>query len=60
MDGDRIVAGSDIHKDSIYLCIMRQDGAILLLKDAQWIAECLLKSLIRESFVPELVVQDMR
>ncbi len=29
-------------------------------KDAQWIAECLLKNLIRGSFVPEPVVQGMR
>lgn len=125
MDGNRIVAGLDVHKDSIYLCIMRQDEAILLqktygtltpqlqamcdemvshgvqeaamestatywmpvwsvlakamslklvnpyfikqlpgrksdVKDAQWIAECLLKNLIRGSFVPDPVVQDMR
>nr|WP_234819857.1 IS110 family transposase [Bacteroides zoogleoformans] len=30
------------------------------MKDAQWIAECLLKHLIRGSFVPEKTVQDMR
>ena len=30
------------------------------IKDAQWIAECLLKNLIRGSFVPETIVQDMR
>jgi len=29
-------------------------------KDAAWIAECLLKNLIKGSFVPEPVVQDMR
>ena len=29
-------------------------------KDAQWIAECLLKNLIKGSFVPEPVVQEMR
>lgn len=29
-------------------------------RDAQWIAECLLKNLIKGSFVPEPVVQDMR
>ena len=29
-------------------------------KDAQWIAECLLKNLIRGSFVPDKRVQDMR
>lgn len=29
-------------------------------KDAQWIAECQLKGLIRKSFVPEPLVQDMR
>lgn len=121
----RIVAGLDVHKDSIYLCIMRQDEAVLLqktygtltpelqtmcdemvaygveeaamestatywmpvwgvlskamklklvnpyfikqlpgrksdVKDAQWIAECLLKNLIKGSFVPEPIVQDMR
>lgn len=125
MDSRRIVAGLDVHKDSIYLCIMRQDESILLqktygtltpelhsmceemvsygveeaamestatywmpvwgvlvksmklklvnpyfikqlpgrksdVKDAQWIAECLLKNLIKASFVPEPVVQDMR
>lgn len=125
MSKDRIVAGLDVHKDSIYLCIMRQDEAILLqktygtltpqlqemrdemvangvqeaamestatywmpvwsvlvkamslklvnpyfikqlpgrksdVKDAQWIAECLLKNLIHGSFVPDPVVQDMR
>ena len=30
------------------------------IKDAQWIAECLLKNLIKGSFVPESIVQDMR
>ena len=29
-------------------------------RDAQWIAECQLKNLIRKSFVPEPIVQDMR
>jgi len=29
-------------------------------KDAQWIAECQLKNLIKGSFVPEPIVQDMR
>lgn len=29
-------------------------------KDARWIAECLLKNLIKGSFVPDPVVQDMR
>lgn len=29
-------------------------------KDAQWIAECLQKDLIRGSFVPDSIVQDMR
>ena len=28
-------------------------------KDAQWIAECVLKNLIKASFVPSPVVQDM-
>ena len=125
MDRERIVAGLDVHKDTIYLCIMRQDEAIIFektygtltpeldemcrdmlsrgvteaamestavywvpvwnalcksmglklvnpyfikqlpgrksdVKDAQWIAECLLKNLIRGSFVPDPVVQDMR
>ncbi len=125
MDKNRIVAGLDIHKDSIYLCIMGHDEAIIFqktyrvltpelrqmcsdmvergvteaamestavywvpvwnelcesmelklvnpffikqlpgkksdVKDAQWIAECLLKNLIRGSFVPEPAVQDMR
>lgn len=125
MDRNRTVAGLDVHKDSIYLCIMGHDEAIIFektygaltpdlrqmcqdmvdrgvseaamestavywvpvwnelcgsmelklvtpyfikqlpgrksdVKDAQWIAECLLKNLIRGSFVPEPVVQDMR
>lgn len=125
MDRNRTVAGLDVHKDSIYLCIMQQGGSIIFektygvltpelrqmcldmlergvteaamestaiywvpvwnelcgsmdlklvnpyfikqlpgrksdVKDAQWIAECLLKDLIRGSFVPEPIVQDMR
>ncbi len=125
MDRNRIVAGLDVHKDSIFLCIMRHDEAIIFektygtlttqlrqmradmlmhgvtecamestavywvpvwnelceymslrlanpqfikqlpgrksdIKDAQWIAECQLKNLIRESFVPDPIVQDMR
>ncbi len=32
MDRQRTVAGLDIHKDSIYLCVMRHDGAIILQK----------------------------
>lgn len=125
MDRNRTVAGLDVHKDSIYLCIMGHDGAIIFqktygvltpdlrqmcndmlergvteaamestavywipvwnelcgsmelklvnpyfirqlpgrksdVKDAQWIAECLLKNLIKGSFVPEPIVQDMR
>ena len=122
---NRTVAGLDVHKDSIYLCIMGHDGAIIFektygvltpdlrqmcndmvcrgvaeaamestavywipvwnelcesmelklvnpyfikqlpgrksdVKDAQWIAECLLKNLIKGSFVPEATIQDMR
>lgn len=122
---DRIVAGLDVHKDSVYLCIMGNDCDILYekkfgvltteiremrcimvkygvveaamestavywvpiwnelvehmelrlanpmfikqlpgrksdVKDAQWIAECLLKNLIKESFVPKPLVQDLR
>lgn len=125
MDRNRTVAGLDVHKDSIYLCIMRHDEVIIFekkygvltpdlrqmcndmvergvteaamestavywvpvwnelcesmelklvnpffikqlpgrksdVKDAQWIAECLLKNLIKGSFVPEPIVQDMR
>ena len=125
MDRQRTVAGLDIHKDSIYLCVMGHDEAIIFqktygtltpdlrqmcsdmvahdvteaamestatywvpvwnilcdsmslklvnpffikqlpgrksdVKDAQWIAECLLKNLIKGSFVPDSVVQDMR
>ena len=125
MDRNRTVAGLDIHKDSIYLCIMRHDETIIFenkygvltpdlrqmcndmvergvteaamestavywvpvwnelcesmelklvnpyfikqlpgrksdVKDAQWIAECLLKNLIKGSFVPEPIVQDIR
>ena len=125
MDRNRTVAGLDVHKDSIYLCIMGHDEAIIFektygvltpdlrqmcqdmvecgvteaamestavywvpvwnelcgsmelklvnpyfikqlpgrksdVRDAQWIAECLLKNLIRGSFVPGPIVQDMR
>ncbi len=125
MDRNRTVAGLDVHKDSIYLCIMGHDEAIIFektygvltpeprqmcddrenrgvteaamestavywvpvwnelcesmelklvnpyfikqlpgrksdVRDAQWIAECLLKNLIKGSFVPEPIVQDMR
>jgi len=125
MKQERIVAGLDVHKNSVYLCIMRYDEAIIFektygtlttelrqmrddmlahgvsecamestavywmpvwnelcdhmqlrlanpmfikqlpgrksdTKDAQWIAECQLKNLIRKSFVPEPIVQDMR
>jgi len=125
MKHERIVAGLDVHKDSVYLCIMRYDEAILFektygtlttelrqmrddmlshgvtecamestavywvpiwnelcehmklrlanpmfikqlpgrksdIRDAQWIAECQLKNLIRKSFVPEPIVQDLR
>ena len=125
MDRNRTVAGLDVHKDSIYHCIMGHDGAIIFektygvltpdlrqmcddmvcrgvaeaamestavywipvwnelcesmelklvnpyfikqlpgrksdVKDAQWIAECLLKNLIKGSFVPEATIQDMR
>lgn len=125
MDSNRTVAGLDVHKDSIYLCIMGHDEAIIFenkygvltpdlrqmcndmvergvteaamestavywvpvwnelcgsmelklvnpyfikqlpgrksdVKDARWIAECLLKNLIKGSFVPDPVVQDMR
>lgn len=125
MDRNRTVAGLDVHKDSIYLCIMGHDEAIIFektygvltpdlrqmcsdmvergvteaamestavywvpvwnelcesmelklvnpyfikqlpgrksdVRDAQWIAECQLKNLIKGSFVPEPIVQDMR
>lgn len=125
MDTNRIVAGLDVHKDSIYLCIMQDGNRIIFektygtltpdlrqmcvemlergvteaamestavywvpvwnelcgsmdlklvnpyfikqlpgrksdVKDAQWIAECLHKDLIKGSFVPEPIVQDMR
>ena len=124
MKQERIVAGLDVHKDSVCLCIMRYDEVIIFektygtlttelrqmrddmlahgvrecamestavywvpvwnklceymqlrladpmfikqlpgrksdTKDAQWIAEYQLKNLIRKSFVPEPVVQDM-
>lgn len=125
MDNHRVVAGLDVHKDTIYLCIMGYEGKIIFektygtltpelrqmrddmvmygvsetamestgvywipvwnelfdymdlklvnpyfikqlpgrksdVKDAQWIAECVLKNLIKASFVPSPVVQDMR
>ena len=125
MDRNRNVAGLDIHKDTIYLCVMDHTATIIFenvygtltpdlqlicsdmlsqgvteaamestatywvpvwnalcdsmslklvnpyfikqlpgrksdVRDAQWIAECLLKNLIRGSFVPDKTVQDMR
>lgn len=125
MDRNRTVAGLDIHKDTLYLCVMSHNETIIFenvygtltpelqlmcsdmvsygvteaamestatywvpvwnalcdsislklvnpyfikqlpgrksdVKDAQWIAECLLKKLIRGSFVPDEAVQDMR
>ena len=125
MDKDRVVAGLDVHKDTIYLCIMGYEGQIIFektygtltpelrqmrddmvlygvveaamestavywipvwnelfghmelklvnpffikqlpgrksdVKDVQRIAECVLKNLIKASFVPSPVVQDMR
>ena len=125
MDRNHTVAGLDVHKDSIFLCIMDQKETIIFqktygvltpelfqmrndmlirgvsecamestsvywipvwnalcdsmelklvnpyfikqlpgrksdVKDAQWIAECVLKKLIKGSFVPEANVQDMR
>ena len=125
MNRNRTVAGLDVHKDSVYLCIMGHDGNIIFqgtygvltpelrqmredmlcrgvtecamestsvywvpvwnelcgsmalklvnpyfikqlpgrksdVRDAQWIAECVLKNLIKGSFVPEPIVQDMR
>ena len=32
MDRNRTVAGLDVHKDSIYLCIMGHDGSIIFEK----------------------------
>lgn len=125
MDRNHTVAGLDVRKDSIFLCIMDQKETIIFqktygvltpelfqmrndmlirgvsecamestsvywipvwnalcdsmelklvnpyfikqlpgrksdVKDAQWIAECVLKKLIKGSFVPEANVQDMR
>lgn len=125
MDDTRVVAGLDVHKNNIYLCIMGNSGDIIYektygvltpelrqmrldmlshgvreasmestavywipvwnelaewmelklvnpfyikqlpgrksdVKDAQWIAECTLKNLIKGSFVPSPIVQDMR
>lgn len=125
MDRNHTVAGLDVHKDSIFLCIMDQKETIIFqktygvltpelfqmrndmlirgvsecamestsvywipvwnalcdsmelklvnpyfikqlpgrksdVKDAQWIAECVLKKLIKGSFLPEANVQDMR
>lgn len=125
METNRIVAGLDVHKDTIFLCIMGHDGSIIFqkkyrtltpelhrmrddmvmygvmeaamestatywvpvwnvlcssmslklvnpyfikqlpgrksdVKDAQWITECLLKNLLKDSFVPGPAVQDMR
>lgn len=30
MDKDRIVAGLDVHKDTIYLCVMDNTEAVIL------------------------------
>lgn len=125
MNKNRIVAGLDVHKDNVYLCIIDHDCNVLFeakfksftdrlremlelmcsygvsevameststywmpvwnviaesipcklvnpqfikqlpgrksdIADARWIAECLLKELIRGSFVPSPVIQDMR
>lgn len=125
METNRIVAGLDVHKDTIFLCIMGHDESIIFqkkygtltpelhrmrddmvmygvmeaamestatywvpvwnvlcssmslklvnpyfikqlpgrksdVKDAQWITECLLKNLLKDSFVPGPAVQDMR
>lgn len=32
MDKDRIVAGLDVHKDTIYLCVMDNTEAVILQK----------------------------
>ena len=120
----KTVAGLDVHKDSVYLCIMRENGEkiervydvltpeldsmrdfmtendvseaamestsvywipiwrVLVdsfdlklvnpyfikqlpgrksdVKDAQWIAECVLKELIRDSYIPAPKVQKLR
>lgn len=32
MERNRIVAGLDVHKDSVFLCIMRHDEAIIFEK----------------------------
>ena len=33
MDNHRVVAGLDVHKDSVYLCIMEESGQIILEKN---------------------------
>ena len=43
MDRNRTVAGLNVHKDSIYLCIMGHDKAIIFEK----LTECLLRSCVR-------------
>lgn len=35
MDKNRIVAGLDVHKDSIYICIVQEDGTIIFEKTAE-------------------------
>lgn len=35
MDRQRTVAGLDVHKDTIYLCVMSHDEAIILKKHTQ-------------------------
>jgi len=32
MDRNRTVAGFDVHKDSVYLCIMEHDGSVIFQK----------------------------
>lgn len=92
----RIVCGLDVHKDSIYLCILSSTGEIIEkvfgvltcqlqeMRDLmlthhveevgmestsvywipiwriQWIAECMMKELVRGSFVPPERIQQLR
>ena len=76
------VCGFDVHKDSVFACILDEQGKkknekryMTLsnlffikqlpgrksdVKDAQWIAECLQKNLIKSSFVVDGVLRQMR
>ena len=56
----KTVCGLDIHKDSIFMCILDEQGKKSDVKDAEWIATVLLKDLVRNSFVPDGMIRQLR